>query len=282
LDVLLFKGSCPRGEEHVSPASRTAAVVIPARLGSRRFPRKVLARDTGKYLVEHVWERVADCAAISRVIIATDSEEVLEACRSFGAEARMTSESHRSGTDRVAEVAKDLDEDIVINVQGDEPYISHEDLERLLGLFDVREDGLPKNARDVVMSTLVARRGDLEGFRDPNVVKAVIAEDGYALYFTRSPGPHADGQETGEFKEELSWWQHIGIYAYSREFLLRYATLRPTALEKRERLEQLRALEHGYSIRVGEAAGTHLGIDTAEEYERFVEEEKKRRGTVSA
>jgi len=237
--------ACLGGEEHVSPVSRTAAVVIPARLGSRRFPRKVLARSTGKYLVEHVWERVANCEAITRVIIATDSDEVLEACRSFGADARMTSESHRCGTDRVAEVAEDLDEDIVINVQGDEPYISHEDLERLLALFDGgRAD------REVVMSTLAARRGDLEGFLDPNIVKAVIDDDGHALYFTRSGAPHADGQETGELKEELSWWQHVGIYAYSREFLLRYPALPPTALERRERLEQLRALAHGASVMI--------------------------------
>ena len=123
-------------------------MVIPARLGSRRFPRKVLARETGKYLVEHVWERVRDCPAVSRVIIATDSDEVLDACRSFGADARRTSEDHRSGTDRVAEVAQGLDEDIVINVQGDEPFISHQDLETLLALFD------DPSGRQVVMSTL--------------------------------------------------------------------------------------------------------------------------------
>jgi len=238
--------------------------VIPARLGSQRFPRKVLARETGKYLVEHVWERIADCAAISRVIIATDSDEVLEACRSFGADARMTSESHRSGTDRVAEVAESLDEDIIINVQGDEPYISHEDLERLLALFP--EDGV-EGAERVVMTTLASKRNDLAGFRDPNIVKAVIGKDDSALYFTRAPAPFSP-EKDGE------WWQHIGIYAFRRDFLLRYASLEPTPLEVRERLEQLRALEHGYSIRVGEAAGEHLGIDTPEEYERFVAEAK--------
>jgi 3-deoxy-manno-octulosonate cytidylyltransferase (CMP-KDO synthetase) len=265
----------------LSSASRKAAVVIPARLGSRRFPRKVLARETGKYLIEHVWERVAGCAAVARVLIATDSDEVLAACRSFGAEVRMTSASHRSGTDRVAEVARQLDEDIVVNVQGDEPYISHQDIERLLALFDPPAvagggAGDRRAAAPVVMSTLAARRRDMAGFRDPNVVKAVVSRDGWALYFSRSPVPHVDRAD------DLEWWQHIGIYAYERGFLERFAALEPTPLEKRERLEQLRALEHGYAIRIGEAVGRHLGIDTEEEYKRFVAEESKRRGTVRA
>ena len=251
---------------------RTAAVVIPARLGSRRFPRKILARQTGKYLIQHVWERVVDCPGISKVVIATDSEEILEACAGFGAEAQMTSAEHRSGTDRVAEVAENLSEEIIINVQGDEPYISHTDIETLLGLFEGQGEGAGEQP-GTVMATLGAGRSDLEGFKDPNIVKAVVSVAGKALYFSRSPVPQAPAGEAGEGVE---WVQHIGVYAYTREFLLHFSRLEPTALERRERLEQLRALDNGYTIRIGKAAGEHMGIDTEEEYTRFVEEERRR------
>ena len=174
----------------MSASERTAAVVIPARLGSRRFPRKILARETGKYLIQHVWERVVDCPRVSRVLIATDSEEIVEACASFGAEARMTSAEHRSGTDRVAELAENLDEDIIVNVQGDEPYISHTDILTLLELFAGPASGDGQGA-GTVMATLAAERRDSAGFHDPNVVKAVVSADGRALYFSRAPVPLA-------------------------------------------------------------------------------------------
>ena len=232
------------------------AAVIPARLGSRRFPRKVLARDTGKYLVEHVHERIAGCPGIDRVIIATDSDEVFEACRSFEADVVMTSADHVSGTDRVAEVAASLPHDIVINVQGDEPLMEHGDLEQLIALFQP----------GVVMTTLAARRTDPAGFADPNIVKAVVARNGNALYFTRAPAPHLDPGQPVE------WLQHIGVYAFRRDFLLGLSKLEPTPLEKRERLEQLRVLEHGYTLRVGISLHRHLGIDTEAEYRAFVEE----------
>jgi 3-deoxy-manno-octulosonate cytidylyltransferase (CMP-KDO synthetase) len=283
------------------------AAVIPARLGSRRFPRKVLARETGKYLVEHVYERVEAARGrdglIDRVIIATDSEEVREACSSFGAEVRLTSTHHVSGTDRVAEVAESLPHAVVINVQGDEPLIEPDDLRTLIKLFEEGGEG-------VVMTTLVARRWDLEGFRDPNIVKAVVGQGGNALYFSRAPVPYGgspppepgkghpperaperaperEGQGsavacggarkgtskgTSKGTREVEWFQHIGIYAYRREFLLRLSKLPPTPLEERERLEQLRVLENGYTIRAGITPHEHLGIDTEEEYRRFVRE----------
>lgn len=240
------------------------AVVIPARLGSRRFPRKVLARATGKYLVEHVHERVKGCPGIDRVLLATDSEEVRAACASFGAEVVMTSPDHASGTDRVAEVARALDHDVIINVQGDEPLIEHDDLLRLKGLFE----------NDVVMTTLVARRSDPTGFRDPNIVKAIVAENGNALYFSRAPTPYSPAGDVSapQAKDPVEWFQHIGIYAYRRAFLLELSQLAPTPLERRERLEQLRVLEHGFRIRVGVTPHRHLGIDTEEEYQRFTAE----------
>ena len=242
------------------------AAVIPARLESRRFPRKVLARETGKFLFQHVYERVVGCAGIDLVRVATDSEEVLNAGRSFGADIVMTSSDHVSGTDRVAEVATDLDHDVVINVQGDEPLIEHSDLLGLIRLFD--PDG--QDGDTAVMTTLAAARTDIEGFRDPNIVKVVTGTRGNALYFSRSPVPHSDALAGGSAKVE--WLQHIGIYAYRRDFLLRLSTLEPTALEKRERLEQLRVLENGFTLRVGVTANRHLGIDTEEEYRQFVEE----------
>jgi 3-deoxy-manno-octulosonate cytidylyltransferase (CMP-KDO synthetase) len=240
------------------------AVIIPARLGSTRFPRKVLARETGKYLIEHVFERVAGAPGIDRVLLATDSEEVLAAGRSFGAETVLTRADHASGTDRVAEVARRLTHDVIINVQGDEPLIEHGDLAILRSFFE-GADGPPRD-----MATLAARRDDSEGFRDPNIVKVVIGAGGNALYFSREPVPHVRSGEP------LEWHQHIGIYAYRRDVLLRLSALPPTALEKRERLEQLRALENGWRIDVGFTAHRHLGIDTEAEYRRFVAEHSKR------
>jgi len=231
------------------------AVVIPARLSAKRFPRKVLARETGKYLVQHVYERALGCPGIDRIIIATDSTEVEEACRSFGADVLMTSEKHVSGTDRVAEVALGLSHDVIVNVQADEPLIEHRDLTSLVQLL----------TDDVVMTTLAVRRSDAEGFRDPNIVKVVVGESGNALYFSRSPVPAAPAGPA-------EWFHHLGMYGYRREFLLDYSKMPPTLLEKRERLEQLRVLENGYKIRVGLSPHRHLGIDTEEEYRGFVAE----------
>ena len=242
------------------------AAVIPARLESRRFPRKVLARDTGKFLFEHVYERVVGCAGIDLVRVATDSGEVLDAGRSFGADIVMTSSEHVSGTDRVAEVAADLDHDVVINVQGDEPFVEHADLLKLVSLFDSgAADG-----DEVVMTTLATARTDVEGFRDPNIVKVVIGTRGNALYFSRSPVPHSDALSRAG--DGVEWLQHIGIYAYRRSFLLRLSKLPPTELEKRERLEQLRVLENGYTLQVGMTENRHIGVDTEEEYRQFVGE----------
>ena len=255
-------------------------MVIPARLGSRRFPRKVLARETGKYLVQHVYERVTGCPGVDIVMIATDSEEVIHACRSFGANVVMTSPEHASGTDRVAEVAGGLDHEVIINVQGDEPLIEHADLETLIRLFPPRElrRGQSRGEGSVSMTTLVTKRTDVEGFLDPNIVKAVVAEDGNALYFSRSPVPHSGAVDLATRLErepagaQLEWYQHIGIYGYRRDFLLVLAALQPSPLERRERLEQLRVLENGYRIRVAMTRGRHLGIDTEEEYKAFVRE----------
>ena len=241
----------------------TVAAVIPARLHSRRFPRKVLARETGKYLIEHVYESVVGAPAVDRVVIATDDEEVAAAARSFGAPVQMTRDDHVSGTDRVAEVAERLDHDIIVNVQGDEPFVEHDDLATLVELFADPQ---------TVMTTLVVERSDAEGLADPNTVKAVVGLGAEALYFSRAPIPHADGAP------DAAWLQHVGMYAYRREFLTRLTALAPSPLERRERLEQLRVLENGFRIRVGVSPHAHLGVDTEADYRQFVDEYRRRGG----
>lgn len=244
--------------------SRGAVVVIPARLESRRFPRKVLVRETGKFLIEHVHEGVRGTEGVSRVIVATDSEEVRQAVLSFGGEVWLTSPEHVSGTDRVAEVARGLEEDIVINVQGDEPSIRREDLARLVEALR-NPDGSP-------MATLARPRCDVDGFRDPNQVKVVTTGDGRALYFSRAPIPGSPVPGSAAPEEiGAAWLHHIGIYGYRREFLPTFTSLPPGNLEGRERLEQLRALENGYSIRVLLTEHEYAGIDTEDEYRAFVE-----------
>jgi len=245
-----------------------AAVVIPARLEAQRFPRKVLARDTGKYLIQHVYEAVVGAEGVQRVIIATDSAEVLEAARSFGAEACLTSPDHLSGTDRVAEVAKQLDEDVLINVQGDEPLLRQEDL---TALVDVFRSALSSGQPAPEMATLARLRGDVEGYVDPNIVKVVVDRSGRALYFSRSPLPGCPAGPTEKAAGvEVEWLHHIGIYAFRREFLQVFSNLPAGKIEKQERLEQLRALENGYNIQIVQTQHEYLGIDTPEEYRHFV------------
>ncbi len=243
--------------------SSAAAIVIPARLGSRRFARKVLVRDTGKFLVEHVWEAVQGTRGVDRVIIATDSREVEQAARSFGADVRLTSDRHVSGTDRVAEVARDLDEDIIVNVQGDEPLICREDLGRLVDSLRSAPEGPRKPP---VMATLARPRTDAAGFADPNIVKVVVDDGGTALYFSRASIPSQN--PAGD--DPVSWLQHVGIYGFRRDFLLAFSDLQPGRLERLERLEQLRVLENGEEIRVLLTENEYAGIDTEEDYREFV------------
>lgn len=254
----------------MSPARSRAAVIIPARLGSRRFPRKVLAKTTGKYLIQHVYEGVVGTSGVDKVIVATDSPEVEQAVRSFEGDVRMTSPEHISGTDRVAEVATGLDEEIIINVQGDEPLVSRDDLSRLVEALRAGEEGKSPPA----MATLARKRTDEEGFHDPNIVKVVLDRMGRALYFSRSSVPHfrvLTESASSESAPERQWLEHVGIYAFQRDFLRVFTGLPPGDLEKRERLEQLRALENGATIEVLLTENRYAGVDTEEEYSQFVE-----------
>lgn len=206
-------------------------------------------------MIEHVYRRAAAARSISAVIVATDDERICAAVRAFGGEARMTSPSHPSGTDRIAEVAAELDCDVVVNVQGDEPLIEPAMIDEAVLPFA----GDPS----LMLSTLRRRLTDRGGALNPNVTKVVVDRDGFALYFSRAPIPFVR-----EGSPAAAAWRHVGLYAYRRECLLRLAALPPTELERSEALEQLRALEHGIRIKALETQYDSVGVDTAEDLER--------------
>jgi 3-deoxy-manno-octulosonate cytidylyltransferase (CMP-KDO synthetase) len=237
----------------------TASVVIPARLGSTRFPAKILASATGRPLVQHVVDQARKSRRARQVLVATDDQRVVDALRPFGTTAVMTSPAHQSGTDRIAEVAGNFNDDVIVNAQGDEPEIEPQIIDGLIGL-------LAENP-SAAMATAVTRFPADQDVADPNLVKAVLSFGGRVIYFSRSPVPYRREPNSAE---NAAYYLHLGIYAYRRDFLLEFASWPPTPLEKTEKLEQLRALEHGREIRalVVERAGH--GIDTAEQYEQFV------------
>jgi len=230
-----------------------AAAVIPARFAAQRLPGKPLLRETGKYLIQHVWEQVKRAKSLSRILIATDDQRIFDVVKSFHAEPRMTKPAHPSGTDRIAEVAASLEEEIVVNVQGDEPEVAPEAIDALVQLA---------RSTEAPVSTLACEFSRADP-ADPAKVKVVRDRAGYALYFSRSliPFPRGAGAEP---------LLHVGMYAYRRDFLLKFPTLAPTPLEQTEKLEQLRVLEHGFRIAVGLTAPGPGGIDTPEDYQAFV------------
>jgi 3-deoxy-manno-octulosonate cytidylyltransferase (CMP-KDO synthetase) len=240
-----------------------SAVVIPARYTSVRLPGKTLLKETGKYLVQHVYERASLASLADQVLVATDDERVVDAVESFGGRAVMTSTEHRSGTDRVAEASRDLDADIIVNVQGDEPEIEPEVIDQVIGLLERHPNA--------DMSTLASPIREMEKVRDPNLVKVVLDTCGYALYFSRAPIPASKSYPELPTTEGFNYLGHLGIYGFRRDFLFTFATLDHTPLEQHESLEQLRAIEHGHRIVVGITGYQALGVDTAEDYRDFVE-----------
>lgn len=231
--------------------------VIPARFQSTRFPGKPLALIGGKALVERVHERARAARRLSRLVVATEDRRIAEAVERFGGEAMMTSAAHVSGTDRLAEVARRLPADIYVNIQGDEPLLDAQDVDRLVECLE----GVA--APD--MATLAVPLPDPRAARDPNVVKVVCDDAGRALYFSRSVIPCPREPEPAGGGVPGPWLRHAGIYAYRGPFLLEFASWSPGALERIEGLEQLRALERGRSIRVLQAKGRYLGVDTPED-----------------
>jgi len=235
--------------------------VIPARLGSERLPRKPLHVLAGRPLIEWVWRRAATFGVLDTLVIATDSEEVAEVARGFGARALLTAADHPSGTDRVAEVVRGLgaDFEIVVNIQGDEPFLREEQVRGAVALVRA---GWP-------VGTLATPVGSLEAWRDPSVVKVVRREDGAALYFSRAPIPHRrQGPPTLEQLCGVGYLRHIGLYAYAPAALERWVTLPEGELERLERLEQLRPLAAGINIGVAVVDSAPEGIDTPEDAER--------------
>jgi 3-deoxy-manno-octulosonate cytidylyltransferase (CMP-KDO synthetase) len=240
----------PAPEHSVRPS---AVVVIPARYESSRFPGKPLALIAGRPMIEHVYRRALQARDVSRVLVATDDDRIARVVTAFGGEAIMTSGTHPTGTDRLAEVAAGLDCDIIVNVQGDEPLVTPAMIEQAMA-------PLAADAT-AVMSSLRTRLTSRAEYFDPNVVKVVVDRHDVALYFSRAPIPHAR-DATPQDDPPASAWRHIGMYAYRRTFLAIYTRLPPTPLEQGERLEQLRALEHGYRIIVPETPYRSVGVDT--------------------
>ncbi|MFB0564853.1 MAG: 3-deoxy-manno-octulosonate cytidylyltransferase [Candidatus Aminicenantaceae bacterium] len=233
--------------------------VIPARFYSSRFPGKPLALIQGKTLIERVYERALAAKLLDRIIIATDDERIVQTAKKIGAEVRMTSRLHKTGTERIAEIAQDISTPVIINIQGDEPMVDGEMIDKLsLALQD----------KSIPMVSLMARIQDLELIKDPNIVKVVVDKDDYALYFSRSQLP---------FGAADYFMQHIGIYGYQRDFLLHFCKLKRLRLEKAENLEQLRVLEHGYKIKMIEIQSPTLSIDTPQDIIKLEKLLKKRK-----
>lgn len=230
--------------------------IIPARMASQRFPGKVIAPLAGKPLVWHVYDRTRQATLVNDVIVAVDDPQIAAKLEPLGVPCRMTRHDHPSGTDRIAEVAAGLDAEIIVNVQGDEAMIEPATIDAAIRPM-LDDPSLP-------MSTVCHAIHDPALIRDPNVVKVVTDANGRALYFSRSPIPF-DRDSAGGIGNAQRYRQHVGLYVMRREFLLKYAALAPTPLERMERLEQLRALEHGYPIMVVETPYKSIGVDTPEE-----------------
>lgn len=254
--------------------------IIPARMESSRLPGKMLLNDTGKPLIWYAWDVARRASQLDEVIIATDSLEIANVCREFGARVEMTGQ-HVCGTDRIAEVVQRSlpDADIVVNIQGDEPELEPNVIDRVVTTL--------REHPHAEMATLATPIQSLATLNDRSCVKVVRAADGRALYFSRLPIPFSrdvpaevlfGGEDEAAGYTESPWLLHLGIYAYRRDFLVAFSQMPASRLERLESLEQLRALESGAEIQVAIVRHRSIGIDTADDYARFVERQKRARG----
>ena len=243
--------------------------MIPARYASTRLEGKALADIAGKPMIQHVYERSAQAESLDDVLVATDDERIAQIVSGFGGRYEMTATTHRSGTDRLAEVAARTDCDVIVNIQGDEPMIEPEAIDAAVQPF---LEGAGER-----FGTIATRISDIREHLEPSTVKVVVDQSGHALYFSRAPIPYFRLDHDEAWPADRSrqhpvsgvWpLKHIGLYAYTRETLLWYAGLEPTPLEQTEKLEQLRALENGCPIRVVEVDYSPIGVDTPEDLER--------------
>lgn len=228
--------------------------IIPARYKATRFEGKVLADLMGKPVIQHVYEVAKKARMLDDLIIATDDERVLKSVKDFKGKGVLTSIDQPTGTDRLAEVANPVDVKIVVNIQGDEPLIHQTMIDELVRTM--------LDDETLNMATVIKRIDDKNEMMDPNIVKVVVDKEGYALYFSRSPIPFERAQESQNF------YKHLGLYAYTKDFLFTFTNLPKSGLEKTESLEQLRALEHGYRIKTIETKFETVGIDTPEDLEK--------------
>jgi 3-deoxy-manno-octulosonate cytidylyltransferase (CMP-KDO synthetase) len=235
--------------------------IIPARFGSSRLPGKPLMRIGDRTMIQHVYESTSRAKGLERVVVATDDRRIEETVRGFGGEVMMTSKKHRSGTDRLAEVARKIKSDWVLNVQGDLPFVQPETITRAIRAM--------QRDRSIPMGTVCTPIYNEAEWHDPNTVKVVTDSSGFAIYFSRAAIPFQRNNSSrgrlprGRAKRKIWGYRHVGLYVYRRDFLLTFARLRPTRLEQIESLEQLRALVHGYRIFVAQVDEPSVEVDTA-------------------
>lgn len=234
--------------------------VIPARYASTRFPAKPLADIAGKSMIQRVYEQARKSSRLTQVVVATDDQRIADHVVNFGGVVVMTSDQHPSGTDRCYEALTQQPNEFnyVINIQGDEPFIRPEQIDLLATLLD----------GETTIATLVKKLNDQESLFNPNVVKAVVALDGRALYFSRSPLPHIRNTKEEEWLQKTNFYKHIGMYGYRVDVLEKLTKLEISPLEKAESLEQLRWLDNGYSIKTTETKSETIGIDTPEDLQK--------------
>lgn len=231
-----------------------AVGIIPARFESSRFPGKVLVDISGKTMLQRVWERAKSASSLEKVIIACDDQRIMKVAGDFGAEVVMTSKHHNSGTDRITEIVNPLDVDVVVNIQADEPLIHPSMINAIVEIF--------KTDSSVQISTLVRKITNKEELFNPNVVKVVVDKNNFALYFSRAAIPHLAANSD---VKDVIYYKHIGLYAYTKDFLFIFKKLPSSTLESIEKLEQLRILENGYKIKVAETKFDTIGVDKPED-----------------